>query len=181
MLLAAAVSGLLASTFLMSASSSLADTESIPATSAMVATALILQRCHIDMPQVQHAATDQALEVPASVWLIANKSMPEQAQSELCAQLLSASLQGSSEDNAHNPAEFDSALSDTRQLMLEQIADQVQEHDTLAVDIAPLMGLAPSEVKHYFKAVTQDPAPFESDATPFESDSTAEDTSRFSV
>lgn len=89
------------------------------------------------------------------MWLVAQEKMSDNDQSNFCTQLVSTSIQGPSDEKDAETSTFSAAMTETQQLMLQQIAGEVLKDDSVAEEIAPLMGLAPSDVKHYFKSVEQ--------------------------
>ena len=112
--------------------------------------------CSIRLPteEVQHISN--ALNDWTSIWVATNGTRNAQERHALCAQLLSTSLQVFSNPDLNTTSSgFNIALEDTKQLMLTQIASQVLLHEQVAEDVAPLMGLPSSDVKHYFKSVQQ--------------------------
>ena len=117
------------------------------------ATLKVLQRCNLELPAIQLKRVFASLDEWAPLWLAANSVIPNNEQTNFCTQLLGASLQGPSQDEPIDQEVFDTALDETRQLMITQIADQVLADDAVAEDLAPLMGLAPVDVQHYFKSV----------------------------
>lgn len=160
-LFAATSAGLLASILMAAQLSS--STVQEPSISA---TAQILQRCSMQLPALQKSAVSQSLDEWSPMWLATDANRSAEEKTEFCAQLLSASIQGPTLGDAQNEPAFAESLQEAKQLMLIQIADQVLESTQVAEDVAPLMGLAPSDVQHYFKAVKQGSPLQESGPTP---------------
>ncbi len=156
-LLAGAAAGLLASAVLWSKHADHAQENAsvLPAVEINLSTAKVLQHCNMTLPAMQTSGVASALNEWTPMWLASHGKMSIDAQNRLCTQLLSASLQGPTPEDAQAGPDFQSALDDTTHLMRSQIADEVLEHKELAESIAPLMGLPPGDVVHYFKSVKQ--------------------------
>ena len=156
-LLAGAAAGLLASAFLWSnhVEASKEKSTPLPAVEVSLSTAKVLQHCNMTLPTMQTSGMAIALNEWAPMWLASNGRMSVEAQNRLCTQLLNASLQGPTPEDDHTGPDFQVALDDTTYLMRSQIADEVLEHQELAENIAPLMGLPAIDVVHYFKSVKQ--------------------------
>lgn len=152
-LLAATSAGLLAAAFLWSPQEN--TLPNTPALEISSATAKVLKQCNMDLPSIQTPFVAASLNEWSPMWLVAQDKMSMDEQNEFCTQLVSTSIQGPSNENDQDTTTFSSAMTDTTQLMLEQIAGEVLKDDAVAEEIAPLMGLAPSDVKHYFKSVTK--------------------------
>lgn len=151
-LLAAASVGLFASLML---TPKIVTNQSTPSgeLASTSATAKVLKRCNLELPTVQLNTVAKSLDEWSPVWLATNAAIPNDEQNSLCAQLLGASLQGPSEGESPEQPAFEVALEETKQLMIIQIADQVMADGKVAEDLAPLMGLTPVDVQHYFKSV----------------------------
>lgn len=154
-LLAAAGAGLFAS-LMLTAQMTKSHTVPTQAPIASVgATAKLLQRCALDLPAIQLTSVSKTLDEWSPVWLATSNNLKAQDQNDLCTHLLGASFQGPAQGDPGDQAAFQAGLEETKQLMLTQIAGQVLESDAAAEEVAPLMGLAPSDVQHYFKSVKQ--------------------------
>lgn len=154
-LLAAAGAGLFASLMLTAQMTKNHTTPVQTPLASATATAKLLQRCSLDLPAIQLTSVSKALDEWSPVWLATSSNLPVQDQNDLCTQLLGASFQGPTQGDPGDQAAFETGLEETKQLMLTQIAGQVLKSDTAAEEVAPLMGLAPSDVQHYFKSVKQ--------------------------
>lgn len=150
-LLAAIGAGLLASSLLAVSVVNISNTTALGSTG--IATAQILQRCNVKLLELHQVQATQVLNAWAPIWLTSDSNRTAQARSELCTQLISASLQSPFSKDIQTDLAFSAVLEDTKQLMLTQIADQVLADEHVAEELAPLMGLAPSDVTHYFKSV----------------------------
>ncbi len=152
-LIAAAGAGLLASTLLLGRSSNTTDLPEDLTQHQMMATAKILNRCNINLMAIQLPSVNAALDNWSTVWLASSQTMPIESQEALCTQLISASLQGPSDEDTSENIEFLDALTETTQLMVAQISEQVLKDETIAESVGPLMGLDPPDVQKYFKSV----------------------------